>query len=267
MDKDLVDKDSIVQVGGDIERALKGDYHLDVKTILKEAWQLTQGSRVSINGGLSVIFMLGMLVSFFISGYLGGIEAVLNDPQAGMILNIVVTLVVWPFIAGIEMMGVLHSVGLKTQTKLIFTFLKRGSWVALCAILTSLLVSIGLQFFILPGIFLAVALSLTIPLVVEKRMSPLNAIILCLKATRFQWFKLFTIYFSLAIVLVLLALPLVLMAKTSMSFIGLIFFFFGLSYLAPMFYNTKGILYREIFGMKLKTAVANTTSTNNIFSA
>ncbi|WP_281561553.1 hypothetical protein [Thalassomonas sp. RHCl1] len=262
-----MDKDSIVQIGGNIESALKGHYHLDVKNVLEEAWRLTRHSRGPINGGLSLVFLLGMLVSLLLTQSLGGVEKVFDDPQAGLILNIVITLVLWPFIAGIEMMGVLHAVGLKTQTKLTFAFLRRGSWVALCALLTSLLISIGLQLFILPGIFLAVALSLTIPLVVEKRMSPLNAIVLCVKATRFQWFKLFSIYLALMSVLMLIALPLILLAQSSMSIIAIVFFLFGLSYLAPMFYNTKGILYREIFGMKLKTAAADVNSTDNIFSA
>ena len=262
-----MDKDSIVQIGGDVESALKGQYQLDVKAVLEEAWRLTQHSRGPINGGLSLVFLMGMLVSLALTQSLGGIETVFNDPQAGLILNVVITLVLWPFIAGIEMMGILHAVGLKTQTKLIFAFLRRGSWVALCALLTSLLISIGFQLFILPGIFLAVALSLTIPLVVEKRMSPLNAIVPCVKATRFQWFKLFSIYLALMSVLMVISLPLLLLAQSSLSIIAVVIFLFGLSYLAPMFYNTKGILYREIFGMKLKTAAADSNSTHNIFSA
>jgi len=39
-----------------------------------------------------------MLVSFVVSNYLGGIEAVLADPQASMLVNVVVTIAVWPFV-------------------------------------------------------------------------------------------------------------------------------------------------------------------------
>jgi len=162
----LPEKISIVQVGGSVESALQGDYQIDVKAVLTEAWQLTLKSRLAINVGLLFSLLLGMSISFLVSNYLGGIEAVLKDPQTSMLLNIIVTIAVWPFIAGIEMMGVLHSVGMKSHIKMTFAFLQRASWVVLCALLTSVLISFGFQSFILPGIFLPITVSLTIPLFV-----------------------------------------------------------------------------------------------------
>jgi hypothetical protein len=102
----LSEKITILQVGGNIESAKKGEYQIDVKAILTESWQQTLKSRLSINLGLIFSLILGMLVSLLGSNYLGGIEAVLADPQASMFLNIVVTIAVCPFIAGVEMMGV-----------------------------------------------------------------------------------------------------------------------------------------------------------------
>lgn len=247
-----MDKRSVMNVGGSIEQALKGEYHIDVVSVLKEAWQYTLHSRVSINLGLLFSLIIGMIISFIVSSYMGGIEKVIEDPQARSLLNVIITLVISPFIAGVEMMGVFHAVGLKTNAKLIFAFLKRGSWVAVCSLLSSILVTIGFVLY-LPGIFLLVALSLAIPLVVEKRLSPIKAIVLCIQATRFQWFKLFAIYFILALIFVLSLLPLLILAKSSFSFIGIVMFLFCFTYLAPFFYNVKGILYREIFGMQLHT--------------
>lgn len=249
----MPEKKSVLHIGGSVERALKGDYHIDIKAILNEAWQQTLRARVSINLGLGFALLLGMLVSFVTSNYLGGIEAVLKDPQASMILNVVVTVVIWPFVAGVEMMGVLHAIGMKTQTKLIFSFLKRGSWVALCALLTSLVISIGFQLLILPGVFLAVVLSLTIPLVVEKKMTPMKAIMLSVQALRFKWFQIFALYSVLFIGLILLILPIALLAESELVPIAIMFFLIGLSFLAPLYYNVKGVLYREIFGVMLAT--------------
>ena len=249
----MPEKISIVQVGGSVESALQGDYHIDIKAILTEAWQLTQKSRLAINVGLLFSFLLGMLISFVASHYLGGIEVVMANPQMSMLLNILVTAVVWPFIAGIEMMGVLHSVGIKTHVKMIFAFLQRASWVVLCALITSVLISFGFQLFLLPGIFLAITLSLAIPLVIEKKMSPLKAITLSIQALRFKFFYLFVIYFILLLSLVMLFLPLVLLINSTLAPIGFMIFLFGMTYLAPLFYNTKGILYREIFGINLAT--------------
>jgi len=262
-----VEKLPVVKVGGSIENATKGEYSLDVREILKEAWQLTLKSRLSINVGLFICLLIAMFTSMLVSSPMGGIEAVMKDPQSITLLNIIVTLVVYPFLAGVEMMGVFHSVGLKTRYQLIFAFLKRGSWVAVCALLTSTLVSIGLALFYLPGIFLAVALSLALPLVVEKQMSPMKAIVLCIKATRFQWFKIFAIYLTLVLAMIISAMPIAAAAGSELGFIAIAFFLFCLAYIAPMFYNVKGILYREIFGLHMQASSDNSNTINDTFSA
>jgi len=250
----LPEKITIVQVGGSIERALKGDYQIDVKEILTESWQQTLKSRLAINLGLLFSLVLGMLVSFVVSSYLGGIETVLADPQAGMLLNVVVTVAIWPFMAGVEMMGVQHAVGMKTHAKMTFAFLTRASWVVLCALFTSVLISIGFQLFILPGIFLAVTLSLTVPLVIEKKMMPVKAVILSIQALRFKFFPLLTLYSLLLASVIVLTLPIILLLESSLAPLGVVIFLIGMTFLAPLFYNAKGIVYREIFGISIARA-------------
>jgi hypothetical protein len=249
----LPEKITIVQVGGNIESALKGDYQIDVKNIFTEAWQQTLKSRISMNVGLLFSVLLGMLVSFIGSNYLGGIEAVLADPEASMLLNMVVTIAVWPFLGGVEMMGVSHAVGMKTNVKMIFSFLQRASWVVLCALFTSVLINIGFQLFVLPGVFLAITLSLTIPLVIEKKMTPMKAIILSVQTLRFKFLSLLYIYVVLFLSLVLLFMPLALLIESSFAPLGFIVFLIGITFLAPLYYNIKGILYREIFGISIAT--------------
>ena len=247
----MPEKITIIQVGGNIESALKGDYQIDVKAILTESWQQTLKSRSAINIGLLFSLLLGMLVSFVVSHYLGGIEVVLADPEASMLLNVIVTVAVWPFIGGVEMMGVMHAVGMKTDIKMTFSFLKRASWVVICALFTGVLVSLGFQLFILPGIFLAVTLSLTIPLVIEKKMTPMKAIILSIQTLRFKFLSLFSLYFMLLMSLMVLFVPIALLFESSFAPLGIMIFLIGISFLAPLFYNVKGILYREIFGISL----------------
>jgi hypothetical protein len=262
-----VDEKNVVQIGGSIEKSLQGQYTIDVPSVLKEAWQLTLRSRISINLGLLFILVLGIFVSFLISNTMGGIEEVIVDQQAMTLLNIAVTMIIYPFLVGVEMMGIFHAVGIKTNSKLIFSFLRRGSILPVCALLTSIFVSLGMQLYVLPGIYLAVALSLALPLVVEKKLSPIKAIMISVQATRFQWFKLFTIYTLLIVALFLSLLPLVILAETQLSIVGIMFFLFALTFIAPLFYNVKGILYREIFGMKIQAADAKPLPVNDSFSA
>lgn len=262
-----MEKDALIQVGGDLEESLKGNYTINVKAVINEAWTLTQQSRVAINLGILFCLFLSGVLFFVVASYFGDIKATIENPQANFAVNILVTLLVSPFLVAIEMMGVFHAVGIKTQPKALFAFLKQGSLVAVCALLSSMLISLGLNLFILPGLYLLVSLSLVLPLVVEKGFSPFKAITISLKVTRYQWFPIFLVYAVLFIGLVLTFLPFILLASSSLQLIGGMFFFFAMSYLAPMFYNVKGILYREIFGMKLAVKAGDKIVQDNIFSA
>ena len=245
----MPEENIIVSIGGSVERAVKGEYSINVKAILTEAWQHTLQSRMSINIGLLLVTVFGMIVSFIASSFFGGIERVIEDPQSLQLINVIVTIAVWPFMAGIEMMGVFHAVSKPTKINMVLSFLHRGSWVALCALLTSLLISLGFQLLIIPGVLLAVLLSLTIPLVVEKNLTPVQAIALSVKALRFKIMPLLAIYSVLFLALISLAFPIALLIESSLAPLAVMVFLFGLSYLAPWYYNIKGVLYREIFGV------------------
>lgn len=257
-----MDKDPIVKIGGTVDDAVNGNYKIDAKAVLAEAWQLTKQSRQSILLGLLFAFTLGVIASYIVGEQFGGVENAIKDPNAAFMMNVIVTLITWPFLAGVEMMGVFHAVGIKTDAKVTFAFLRRGSWVALCALLTSMFVSIGFSLFIIPGIFLAVIFSLTIPLVVEKHYTPFKAMLVSFKALRFQWFQLFLCYLFLMLALVVILVPLAAFGESNIGLLGLVIFFFGLSFLAPMYFHVKGILYREIFGLEVRGKVNSPVNVN-----
>jgi len=262
-----VEENKTINVGGNVESAEQGQYVIDIKTVLQEAWSTTKQSRLPIVMGSLMCVTLTLLVVFTASHFLGGVENALADMKAQFIINILVTLVISPFIAGVEMMGVFNAVGLKSQPKLIFAFLSKGALIAICALLSSTLSSLGFNLLILPGIFLLVTLSLTVPLVVEKNMMPIKAIILSVKALRFQFFKLLAIYGFLSMALIVSTFPLLILLKSGFELFGAVFLLFALTYLIPLFYNTKGILYREIFGVQLNASEAPTQKDSGNFSA
>ncbi|WNC74112.1 hypothetical protein RGQ13_09020 [Thalassotalea psychrophila] len=237
-----------VEIGSNLDKAVQGDYKLDVQAIFKEGWTLTKTNKQAILSGLVFVFLMGIIITMVAAEYMGGIETVMQNNQSQVAINLIITVLLWPFIAGIEMMGISHAVGIKTRTGFVFAFLKRSAYTAITALIIASITSIGF-YLILPGIYLAVALSLTIPLIVEKNMSPINSIVLSLKATRFQWFKLLQIYSLLLLAALLSLLP---------GFIGfppiiaMVIFFVAMGFLAPLYYNIKGILYREIFGVRMQ---------------
>ena len=130
-----------------------------------------------------------------------------------------------------------------------------------------MLTSLGFQLLILPGIFLAVTLSLTIPLVIEKKMSPMKAIILSIQSLRFKFLSIFILYLILFMSLVVLFLPFALLIESNFSPLGIMIFLFGISYLAPLFYNVKGVLYREIFGVSLATNSSSIKDSNTLLNS
>ncbi|WP_440876844.1 hypothetical protein [Thalassotalea sp. PLHSN55] len=276
-----MDKISVVQVGGSIERAVKGEYHLDMKAIINEAWRSTQQSRLSLNVGLLFTYFIGIIAALAVGEYFGGLTELINSielkgdetkmpedvAQKINLIFMVVAIVQCPLFAALDMMGVMHSVGIKTKTSLIFAFFKRSSWVILCSLLSSILIQLGLQLFVLPGLFLAVSLTIVMPLVIDKKLSAMKAIIVCVQATRFQWFKIAGLYLILAGAFAASMLPLMLLANTGAAIIGVMVSLFLFTYLAPMFFNVKGIIYREMFGVQLQANGSNGSSANDVFIA
>lgn len=264
MEQQTNNKNNNVDAG--LASALKGEYQIDIKAVLSEAWQLTGQHRKVINLSMLIVFVIGTLATLLVMNVLGGYQQVSTDPKANLILQLIITIVVSPLLASIDMMGVSHSVGLKTSPKLLTAFLGKASFVILCALIAAVLTNLGFALFVLPGLYLAVALNTVMPLVLDKGLSPLKAVLVSIQATRFQWFKLFAIYVFLLILLIAASFPMLLMASSSLGIIGLVIFIFALSYLTPMFYHCKGIIYREIFGTQHSKTVKSTEN-NNTFSA
>jgi len=104
-----------------------------------------------------------------------------------------------------------------------------------------LLIIIGLVLFILPGIYLAVAFSMALPLVIDKGMTPWQALMTSRKAMTHKWFSLFG--FFLICVLVTIA--------------GVLALFVGLVWAVPLTSLGYAIIYRDVFGVEAKTLEDN----------
>ena len=237
------------KVGGSMEAALKGEYVINVKNVLTEAWQLTLSSRKNILIPVLFVFSIILLLTLLMVGSFETVDEFYQDPTRVVMVNIVVTILSAPFLAAIDMIGVYKSIGANCHYKILFSFVNKITPLALCAMLTSILISLGLNLLILPGVLLFVALLPTVPLMIDKNLSPLKAIVVSIKATRYQLLPLFFMIAALFFALILIMLPLSLLINTPLSIVGVVLFFLLLSYLIPMFYYVKGIIYREIFGL------------------
>jgi uncharacterized membrane protein len=87
---------------------------------------------------------------------------------------------------------------------------------------------------VVPGIYLSVAYILAIPLVVERGLSPWQALEASRKAISQHWFKVFGLFLLLGVLMSLSMIP----------------FGIGLLWTIPLMVVSLGVLYRTIFGVR-----------------
>lgn len=104
-------------------------------------------------------------------------------------------------------------------------------------IIMYIMLAIGFLLLVLPGIYLSVAYYMALPLVVEKNMSPWQALETSRKTVTHRWFRMFGFLIIMSILITLSMIPL-----------GI-----GLIWSLPLFLIAYGIIYRNMFGLEAET--------------
>lgn len=220
-----------------IEEALSRGYDFNIGELLSEAWQRTKGTKGIIVGGFLLFYTVMMVASLA----LGGLFALLGLASDSLVFNTVVEIVLglfasalaYPFMAGIGMVGIRRAADQNISFNEIFSHFGRTVPILITAIACPLLIYLGLILLIIPGIYLAIAYMLAIPLVVERGLSPWQAMEASRKAVGQRWFKIFGLFLLLGLIVMISAIPL-----------GI-----GLVWSMPLLIIAIGILYRTIFGV------------------
>ncbi len=214
-----------------------GDYDFAIGAVLSESWERTNGLKGSFWAAGAIVF----LVMIALGGVVGGGSAVLvgsDDVAAGglssILLQLVIMAVMYPFMAGIMMLGIERSVDLPLSYKSVFGYFAYTLPLLGVAVLMSILVAIGFLLLIIPGIYLSLAYMFAVPLVVEKNLGIWDAMETSRKAVTSHWFKLFFLFLIMSIILIVSALP----------------FGIGLIWTYPMMVAMIGVMYRDIFGVE-----------------
>ncbi len=220
-----------------VEQALSRGYDFSIGDLLSEAWQLTKGTKGIIIGGF-LIFYVAILVASFVVGAVLGIFSLFSDSLVLIIIGQLLTTIIasavsYPFFAGLNMVGIRRAAGQPFSFNEIFSHF--GSLVPLliAAVLMMVLIYLGMILLLIPGIYLAVAYMLAIPLIVERGLSPWQAMEASRKAITQHWFKVFGLFLLLGLIVIVSAIPL-----------GI-----GLIWSIPLFVMAMGVLYRTIFGV------------------
>ncbi len=133
-------------------------------------------------------------------------------------------------------MAMSHVAGLKTKLRHVGKGLQFTIPVILATLMSLMLQGVVGMIFPLLSLYLSLAFSHSILLICEKRVPPMQALLLSLRAINKKIFVVAGLYLGVMLMFIIAAM----------------FYGIGLIFVLPFFFHLKGILYREMFGIKLK---------------
>ncbi len=221
------------QLGGSIENTLSGYAELDIGDVFSEAWEKTKGIKGYVIGG-GILLYLGVLVVTLILGVLFGLGE--QTIIGGLVLQLVFMMMIYPFMAGVFLLGLRQSVGIPVSFQQQFN--QYGMMLPILGIVLVQTVAtlIGFMLLSLPGIYVAIALGLAIPLKVEKQLGVVESLTTSVQLVN----KKFLNVAVLAIVASLVA---------SFSFITIIGWIWAMPWMLMVF----AITYRQLAGVSITT--------------
>lgn len=222
-------------LSGSTQNGIAAPYDFLIMDVIKEAWQRTSGLKGPVLGaGVLVFFALIAIgaVSMFFVGLLPSMNESLLS-LISIIFSCIISILSYPFFAGILMMGLHRAVDAPVSYKMAFAYFGFTLPIIVASICMAIIVSLGFFLLIIPGIYLSIAYMFTLPLIIDKNMDFWQAMETSRKATTQHWFKLFFTGVLMVIIYLISAIPL-----------GL-----GLIWTIPMFIALQGVLYRRIFGI------------------
>ncbi len=243
-------------LGGSIERAISGKYDLKAGAVFQEAWQQTIKHFLSFSPAIiALIFVQVGIFYIALQLQLGDPSVILQafqDPslldqsvfQAIFVANFSYEVVAAPIYAGVALMAMSHAAGLRTETRHITKGLPFMMPVILVTMLNLLSQAIAGALLPFLSLYLSLAFSNAVLLVCEKRLTPIKALWTSMRAVNKRIFSIAVIYLV-----------------TMFAFVaGMMLYGLGLVIAVPFFFHAKGIIYRNMFGIRLQVVATQDAS-------
>ena len=212
---------------GSLENGIAGNYDFTIGDIIGAAWAKTQGNK----GKIWLAILLYALATIAVIAVASVLLFVV--PLFGILLSPTLQFVVLtPVIAGLYMIGIKIAANQNVSGASIFDYFNKIWPLLLTMILMSIMIAIGFVLLILPGIYLAIGYAMALPLVIDKNLSPWEAMEASRKAVSKHWFKVLGLYIVIVLIMWLSAIPL-----------GI-----GLIWTLPLAVVLYGVLYTTMFG-------------------
>jgi hypothetical protein len=217
-----------------LRQTLEGRTTLDVGAVLGEAWRRSDGARGILFGGFLAFYVLFVGAVLLVAGLLEGLGLDVQRGVGGALLNLIVGAVSYPFLAGVFMVGLRRAVGAPIAFSQLLGHYDRVLELVVLNALASLGIAFGLLLFVVPGIYLGVAWSLAMPLLIDRRLGIFDALETSRKLVTKHWFSVFALCLIGGLLLLLGA------------------FTFGIALIWTLPWTTLAfaILYRELAGAR-----------------
>lgn len=234
-----------------LARALNSDYTFSIKSILGRAnSQLNRNFGAMLQG--TVILFLALVALSMVLALTFDIstpEAI--TPLQRLLFQVIGVFVMAPLQTGLYMMGASAARGNKPKGLDVFAYTSGFFVLALAQLMVSVVTQLGLGLLIVPGVYLWVATVFTLPLVADKGLRPLSALVTSVRVVnRF-----------IGPMLGLMGILLLLFA-TAIPTYGL-----SLIWVLPFYFSTIGVLYTDIFSAKTTSPVIEQSSEESRFDA
>lgn len=245
--------------GGSLEKSLNGEAKLDLKDIAKEAWNVSKNTKTAVLHGVLLLFFIAIIFAWALQSIFGITDLAFVPPRMLISLKVVGIIVTTPIVAAMFLLGISHSVGMKPRFMSILKNVMGSVIVILLALLLAAMSDvgslIGSQISVLLGLaalfYINLATGFSIMLLVEKKLAPSQCVIQSLRVFHKYWMPLSIFYLVYYVCLFIGALSL------GVAYIWII----------PFFINMKGILYRELFGVKVLRVKNKSTPEETVFHA
>ena len=224
-----------------LQQSLQQGFTLAPKAIYQEAWQRIHGAKMPI-----LLAAIGVVGCWLVLNQL--LVMVAGDSEemswGVSLLGLGISMIIAPMSAALDMMGVHKAVDRPIRPNQIFDYFRFLLPLAvaslLMGIISSLFIPLGQMLGLppvlsmLPTLIMSVALMFTFPLILEKGMTPIQAITTSLRLFARQWVLLLSIHLLMLLL-----------------FMGAIFTLgVGLIWVVPMYVVVKGVVYREVCGVE-----------------
>jgi hypothetical protein len=248
------DKPTQLQVGGNLTESLAHGFRLELKKVFLESFQLTLKNLTTLMlAGLAALGFMMLVASALVQGgeMLGYIKDVVNEAGEPVIFTkemlaialLMSVFIIPSIIAGFTMMSINHVVGLKAKPMMVFDFFKYFGPLAVAFavpnMLSMMFMNLGLGMFAyFPSIYISAIFSLVIPLILERKISVIQAIPLSIRVAHKGLGQLFIIHALINLLMILAAMTVV-----------------GLAFVIPFVFTLQALIYREICGVRLSISV------------